>query len=277
MALNPVDNQFQVNQTQSFEAGSASVASNGSGTYVVVWQSEDADGLGIFGQRYLPDGTRVGNEFRVNTSTQGDQRGPAVGMAANGSFVVVWSGEGASGDENDIYAQRYSPFGVPVGNEFRVNTTTDGRQSSAAIAVADNGNFTIAWDGSASFNDSEIYARSFNTTNSTGSPLGPDFRVNQVTDEFQFQPAIAADNVGNVAITWTSGDSFGGNNGPDGDGTAVAARLFTAGGTARGNEFVVNQTTAGRQENSAIDMTPNGNFVITYSDDPGSAPFRLLG
>lgn len=279
MALNPLGDQFSVNQAENFNAGSTSVASNRDGTYVIAWSSDDRDGngSGIFAQRFLPDGTRIGNEFQVNTTTQGNQAGPSVGMATNGSFVITWSGQGASGDEFDIYAQRYSPFGEPIGSEFRVNTTTDGQQFSSAIAVADNGNFTIAWGSSQTSGDIDIYARSFSSNNSTGNPIGDDFLVNQFTDGNQFSPAIAADNVGNVAITWESGDAFDEtNSGPDGDLTAVAARLFTAEGNARTGEFVVNQTTRGRQEDAAIAMTPNGNFVITYSDSPSSGPPRVL-
>ena len=37
------------------------------GTFVVVWQSPDTNGTGVFGQRFDADGLPIGAEFQVST------------------------------------------------------------------------------------------------------------------------------------------------------------------------------------------------------------------
>ena len=56
---------------------------------VVAWASQDVSGLGVHARRYGPDGAPLGGDFLVNTYTTYDQWDPSVGVAADGSFVVV--------------------------------------------------------------------------------------------------------------------------------------------------------------------------------------------
>src|SRR5438046_84003 len=58
--------------------------------------------------RSLPSATPLGAEFRINTSTSGDQRtfaqtSQAVAVAPSGDFVVTWSSQGQDGDGWGIY------------------------------------------------------------------------------------------------------------------------------------------------------------------------------
>lgn len=59
---------------------------------MVVWDSlsQDGDYAGVFGQRYDSAGVPAGSEFLANTYTSSDQIRPAVAVADNGDFVVVW-------------------------------------------------------------------------------------------------------------------------------------------------------------------------------------------
>ena len=63
--------------------------------------------FGVYAQRYAgsrttpartlgPNG-EIGSEFRLNATTDGDQRYPSVAMDANGDLIAVWSGNGAVG------------------------------------------------------------------------------------------------------------------------------------------------------------------------------------
>ena len=95
------------------------IAFDDSGNFVIIWQSygqDKANTYGIFGQRYDSAGNAVGGEFQVNTTTSGDQDEVAVAMDADGDFVVVWAGQGASpADTWGIWAQRYDSAGNAVG------------------------------------------------------------------------------------------------------------------------------------------------------------------
>ena len=90
----------------------------------------------------------LGNEFRINTTTAGDQDKPDVAMDAGGNFVVVWESpkEIVSCDAPDIYMQRYFANGTPNGGEVKVNSYTAGPQAKPKVAMDNSGNFVVVWE-----------------------------------------------------------------------------------------------------------------------------------
>ena len=130
---------------------SPAVAGLSDGGFVVVWQSngEDGSGFGIYGQRFTAAGAKVGTEFKVNTTTAGNQTQPAVAALAGGGFVVTWTSSGQDGSGLGVYAQRYDATGKAQGSEFLVNKTTAGDQSMPSIAGLTGGGFVVAWQSSA--------------------------------------------------------------------------------------------------------------------------------
>src|SRR5687767_3275143 len=89
---NPLGPEFRVNTYTTDGQKDSSVAVDSSGNFVVVWRSfgQDGSSWGLFGQRYATSGAPLGPEFRVNTTTMGNQFGPSVASDASGNFVVVW-------------------------------------------------------------------------------------------------------------------------------------------------------------------------------------------
>jgi hypothetical protein len=138
-----------------------SVATDALGNFVVVWHSdpEDETGPGVFGQRYSSTGARLGSEFRINTITSTAHYEPVVARAADGEFTVAWWSTDESVD--GIFARRFSAAGAPIGNDFRVNTTTTNEQAHPSIAAFGNGNVVIAWTGFSDGSFSGVYAQRF--------------------------------------------------------------------------------------------------------------------
>ncbi len=131
----PVGPEFRVNTTTTDFQEDPAVAMSSTGTFVVIWTSrnQDGSGLGVYGQRYDSLGTAVGGEFLVNSTTNADQGYQSVAMDATGNFVVVWNSFAQDGSNWGVYSQRYNSNGVPIGGEFRVNSTTSGNQLSPAV------------------------------------------------------------------------------------------------------------------------------------------------
>jgi hypothetical protein len=77
--------------------------------YLIVWTSLGQDGSreGVYGQFLRGDGTPVNGEFRVNTTTVGQQMEPAVTSDGYGEFVAVWTSFVGGTGSFDLYAQRY--------------------------------------------------------------------------------------------------------------------------------------------------------------------------
>lgn len=258
---------FQVNTYTLGDQTDPTVAMDGLGNFVVTWASygQDGSGWGVFAQRYTALGLSLGSEFRVNTTTAGDQTDPAVAVDGLGNFVITWASNGQDGSGWGIYAKHYTVLGLPLGGEFHVNTSSAGDQTDPSVAADSLGDFVITWSSSGFAGLGQgIYAREylvlglplggqFPVSTSFGPSKGPAIALNPATDDF--------------TVAWAS-------NGQDGSGWGIYARQFNLLGGAQGSAFQVNTTTVGDQTDASIALDAGGNLLITWSsygqDAPGS-------
>jgi hypothetical protein len=77
--------------------------------YLVTWTSLGQDGSreGVYAQYVHKDGSLVGSEFCMNTTTVSQQIQPVVASDGVGQFLAVWSSFSANSYNFDLYAQRY--------------------------------------------------------------------------------------------------------------------------------------------------------------------------
>ena len=77
--------------------------------FLVTWTSLAQDGSreGVYARLVHNNGSLTGNEFRVNTTTVGQQMQPVVASDGANQFMVVWTGFTGLPNEFDLYAQRY--------------------------------------------------------------------------------------------------------------------------------------------------------------------------
>jgi hypothetical protein len=255
----PVGPEFRVNTYTTNSQAVASVAPTPSGNFVVVWQSysQDGQGFGIFGQRYLSSGVPVGPEFRVNTYTTGSQRFPSLAAGAAGNFVVVWGSDLQDGSSYGNFGQRYNNSGPPLGPEFRVNTYTTSTQSRPSVAADPAGNFVVVWHSNTQDGSSTgVFGQRYD---SFGAPLGPEFRVSTFTTNTQYRPTVATDSLGNFVVVWASYTQDGSNSG-------VFGQRYDNGGTPQGPEFRVNTYTTNAQYGvRSVAADPLGNFVVVWA------------
>jgi len=253
----PIGGNFKVNgDTGSAGQESPAIAIDAAGNFVVVWQDERNDRDGdIYAQRYAADGTPIGDNFKVNDD-QGSagQEHPAVAMNAAGNFVVVWQDE--RNDDWDIYAQRYTSDGMPIGGNFKVN----GDQGSAwqwvpAVAMDAAGNFVVVWHDSRN-GDWDIYGQRYLAD---GTPIGDNFKVNDDQGSArQWFAAVAVDATGNVVVVWADKRNDSGD---------IYAQRYASDGTPIVYNFKVNDD-QGRasQGYPAVAMDAVGNFVVVWED-----------
>jgi len=253
----PVGPEFRVNTYTTGYQDTASVAADGAGNFVVVWDGQRADDpvSGIFGQRFSIAGVPLGPEFRVNTATTDLQVNPSVAIVGASGFVVAWASSGGyGGAPADVFAQRFAGDGSPVGPEFRVNTYTTGSQSVPAVAGSPTGDFVVVWGGEGAGDPGGgVFGQRFSAS---GAPLGPEFRINTYTTDLQFAPSVGADASGYFVVAWSSG----GYGGAPAD---VLAQRFVSDGTPLGPEFRVNTYTTYGQYRPAVAATA-GSFIIVW-------------
>jgi hypothetical protein len=137
-AGNPVGAEFVVNGETAGLQQYAAVGMAPGGNFVVVWRSSEAT-WSIVGQRFDAAGVRVGAEFTVSEDTNNSF--PAVSMAAESGFAVVWE----TSNGFDVFGRRYDASGQPEGPAFRVNTYTTDFQDQPAVAAMPDGAFVVVW------------------------------------------------------------------------------------------------------------------------------------
>jgi hypothetical protein len=180
----------------------------------------------------------------------------AASLAADGSFVIVWTSVDA--DALGVFGRRYDAYGVPLTPEFAVNGYTTGGQHSPQVASEPDGDFVVVWEGPDASN-SGIFARRFFAD---GTPIADEFQVNYYTTGIQTEPALAADLDGSFVVAWSAAVA--------GDPNGVAVRRYDASGTPAALDFRVNTVTTFGQQRASVAMTGGGAFVVVWDSTYGS-------
>ncbi len=266
----PAGSEFRVNTFTGGDEAFPAVAMDADGDFVVAWDTANPSGsqYDVYAQRYNSGGQPVGAEFRVNSTTAGQQFSSAVAMDDAGSFVVTWIASAQDGSSYGVYARRYDSAGQPQGAEFRVNTYTTSDQAFPSISMDSDGDFVIAWqsylqDGS----EYGIYAQRFNAS---GAPAGGEFRVNPVMLDNQAGASVAMDSQGNFFVTW---ESFG----QDLSFLTVMGRAFSADGTPVGGEFQINTFAVGDQQFPNVAVDPDGDAVVVWQSRQDGSENGIYG
>jgi hypothetical protein len=259
--------EFPVNTYTTGLQGEPAVAIDDAGDFVVVWSSsgQDGSGYGVFAQRFAASGTKSGSEIPVNTYTTADQHEPVVAMDEAGNFTVVWSSSGQDGDGEGVFGQRFEAAGGKRGPEFPVNTHTASDERFPAIASDKHGNFVVAW---ADHNlDQSSYGVVLRRFHADGESFGPEFLVDEYTEESQSFPAIAMGPAGDFIITWASYEQ-------DGSSWGTFGQSYERLGGRIGDNFRINATTVGAQDGGRVAHDGTG-FVAVWNepnqDGSGSA------
>jgi len=204
----PLGGEFRVNTATTGAQRSPIVGTNQGGTFFIAWESDGQDGSnsGVFAQRYSDAGFPQGPEFRANSFTTGNQLAPAVGASGN-RFVVVWQSQDQDGSGYGVFGQRYNFDGTPLGPEFQVNSFVAGDQSQPAAANDISADFAVVWQSAAQDGDGAgVFGQRYANT---GTPDGPEFRVNTYITGTQNHPSVAAAFGGNFVVAWTSDQQDG--------------------------------------------------------------------
>ncbi len=118
-------------------------------TLAILWTSEDqdGDGRGVFGQLLAGDGTLLGQEFRLNSESRGNQWLPVLKAVPGRGYCAVWLGDSEAGMGTDVFARTFDGAGQLGRVEERINRSVTGDQTPRALAVGDSGQVLVAWEG----------------------------------------------------------------------------------------------------------------------------------
>ena len=270
---NKVGKEFQVNTTASGGQYNSQIAILNSGDFVITWEDQgqtngDTSGESSRAQMFHRDGTRIGTEFMVNGSTNGDQGEPTTTALSNGGFVITWNDHSGTGGDSDgsIKAQMYDAGGHKVGTEFLLNTLTAGDQDEVSVSALKgaNGGFVATWQdnsflrGDDTRSGSIVAQRFDNAGNKIGGEILVDTKGINYVNEFSNVVGLAN---GGFAVTWQAQSDFG-----DTDDSNIQMQIFDAAGNKVGKELQVNTKGAQYQQAPKITELSNGNLVVVWED-----------
>ncbi|QDU82544.1 FG-GAP repeat protein [Polystyrenella longa] len=274
----PQGAEFLVNQTTAGAQLNPSLTADSAGGFAVVWQGNGTgDSEGVFYRRFNNLGSPLTSEVRVNATTAGTQDSARVTQAANGDFIVVWSGAGP-GDTVGVFARRLTSAGALTGSEVLINTQTSGQQVTPSV-VADytGGGFLVVWSHQLSGNDYDIKLRH---VNGSDTPTGSSQTVNQVLDNRQWNPTV-------IQRPTAGGDQFvvAWSGYGDGDTAGVFTRAVDTSLVPVTDETLVSSSTTGQQRTGvggqhASAAAADGRYITTWwsdeGDGDGAGVFGLL-
>jgi Ca2+-binding RTX toxin-like protein len=260
-----IGGEISVNTITNLNQTTQQISALSDGGFVITWADSsgdgDGDGYGVRGQRFDSGGTKTGSEFGVNSYATSNQINGGLASFNTGGFVSTWYSSLQDGDGNGVFAQRFDTNGNKVGGELAVNTYTTGSQYSPQVAVLSDDGFVVVWhsigqDGSGN----GVFAQRFDAS---GAMAGSEFQVNSWTSGNQNQISVTELQDGGFVIAWTD------NGGQDGGGKGSYGRRYDSTGATVGDEFRINETTAGAQYQPSIALRPDGNLVTAWNADDG--------
>ena len=189
-------------------------------------------------------------ESRVNSYTRNTQFYQSTTTLSDGGWIVCWDSKDQDGSGYGVYAQRYNSNGTVNGEEFRVNTYTNGDQGQIASAALKDGGWIIFW---ASTNDGVygIYAQRYNQD---GLADGQEFRVSSYDNDEAYH-SIATLEDGSWVISWTSKNQ---------DSPGVYSQRYSQDGLADGQEFRVNTYTNSNKLYTDTTALKDGGWLTSW-------------
>jgi hypothetical protein len=184
-------------------------------------------------------------QFPVNTSQNTRIRyyeSESAINQADGSYLVVWSSDSNSGNNNYIYGQKYDSGFNPIGLEMFLEEF--GGQSPE-VAIASNGNFVVAW-----VKQNNAYFRIFGNT---GTPISDAIVINPENES-------PNENV-SVTMNQSNGSFIVAFSSP----TGVFAQRYNSDGTPNGSRIQVSTEATGFWNEVSIVEDNTGKFVVAFS------------
>ncbi|MBN1561938.1 T9SS type A sorting domain-containing protein [candidate division KSB1 bacterium] len=194
-------------------------------------------------------------DFQVNENIGGtDQNSATLAIDDQGAVVVTWS-DWRNGDQ-DIYTQRYSSDGAPLGGNVQVNDD-DGcsTQSGSLIAMDGTGHCIIVWKDER-HGACALYAQRYDHNGT----IGANFRVTDADCDVRVNSsfALSANASGELVIVWE--DQRNGDN-------DIYAQRYSDDGMAVGGNVQVNDRSDGNQRSANAAISKSGRVIIMWLDN----------
>ncbi len=264
--------EFVVNEIVERDQVDAAIAMNAAGAFVVafVGEGQQASGSDVHVRRFDASASPLGGDMLVNQETARPQRAPAVGLDNQGRFLVAWQSSHQEPDPFSwgIFAREYNALGVPVQDEFLVNSLTSGPQTGSVVAMDGTGQTIVGWLGLDAAHHPAVHGKLYQLADVMDSP--ELVLANYLAPE-EAPPTAGMDADGNSLVAWQSYLQ-------DGSGLGIFAQKLDQHGNPIGDRLQVNSTTVGNQSLPSLATNASGFSVVVWqSEDQDGEGYGIYG
>ena len=246
--------EIQIKPWAEEEIISPVVAMDNNGDFVVSWLEAGDNNFSVYAQRFDANGYAKEEAFIITNKSLGFFSEPTIAMDGEGSFVISW--RESNSNIYSTFVQRFDALGQAKEEPFMVSDLVASSSMPAAVAMDDDGGFTIAWAQS-SDNHSSLYVRQFDH-------LGQAKEEALLVSNFMGSSSvssIALDSDGGFVIAW---DQYLNES------AAAYARRYDASGQPKEEAFRVDGLIENSHFSPVVAMESDRDFVITWAEQvPG--------
>jgi len=238
--------------------------------YLVVWQDarNGVTDYDIYAQRISATGTLLGENIPLTQGNSGQTSPVAVWNAIDNEYLVAWSD---SWVPFDIYAQRISASGIPIGARLSVSTAADWQMLEALAWNATANEYLVVWrdyrNSSPIDRISDLYGQRLSAN---GMLLGSDFAISRAAESQSSADVIWNATADEYLVAWQDGRY--------GRGAAqIFVRRLKQDGALLGEEVAI-PALSYSQGSPAIAWNPNVNeYMVAWTDDHyGFGPYNIF-
>jgi hypothetical protein len=197
-----IHGEFRINtHTENFQLAPSAAGLPGGG-FIVCWESElqDGIGIGIYGQIFDGSGARKNDEFRISSVMDDLRENPVVAALPGGGFFVCWDGALQPGMTRGIFGRKFDASGQEEAGEFRIDALEAGYSLDAGTVVLPGGETVVCWQSvSQGIPNDGIYGQ---ILQESGERMNYEFAVTKPPDQDRNHSCIAALSGGGFVVCW---------------------------------------------------------------------------
>jgi hypothetical protein len=230
-----------------------SIAFDGSGNAMAVWQQSDGTRFNIWARRYVAD-SGWGTATLIETDNSDNAEFPRVAVDSSGNAIAVW--HQSDGTRNNIWTNRYEPDSG-WGTAALIEEDDTGTAEFPEVAVDSSGNAFAVWQQSnGSIN--LIWASRYEA----GGSWGTRTQIDTDNTYGASAPQIAFDDSGNAIAVWQQSDSTRNN---------IWANRYQASGDIWGTAELIETDNTNTATRPRIALDSSGNAIAVWQQSDGTS------
>jgi hypothetical protein len=170
----PLAADFRVNADTTNRDEFPAIDMDDDGDFLIAWVSRDGSGNHqVDANLFDWNQTSLTGEVTAFEQSTNYFQEPAVALRRDNEWVATRNLNVFDGNGLDVYVRTFQADGTPEGDAFRFNQATDGNQRRSSLAMDDDGNFVVAFQGvDSGSGDDEVLARRFEVLGLSDTSIG---------------------------------------------------------------------------------------------------------